>query len=648
MSASDYVSSILGVVVSNIGSLSSEASKLIENANNALEDDVTFPEPGVVINQSWEYQPKYTLANRVDGLPDISGLTKPPEPPKYGSGVAPPPGYESDADIDPPGTFFPSIPQTPEPVAPPPKFEYDPSLLGSESSSTTTPQHPDITPGFSLNLLSINQSLVSNLTINLPPITFIPVDVKLPPFNIEEDTTQFKSFVFNGASGIPGINELSIEADKFPDAVITVLSGQVYGVIADRLINSYTTINQNKETLLQSFFVSKQTLIEQQQDLALNSIIHRSGWILPQAIQHALYSQSKQLMDSWIEHAGMERRTQQMEHAQKLLEVCVDVYGKLREAVEQFRNKEVEMILSAHRDSIQYSQTRVKILNKIFDIDNYRKYDLELKKFDALLKQFEMQLQIDSTRYEFVKSQIELEKFKQEQDGLLVKQYSAEADVLKVNIGIVKQQIEAVKQEIKFKEFPIKKFQAKIDVFSTQVNAEEANLKNLLSRIEGNDLAVQQELMKIKAYETEIKGSEEYTSASSGKTDAQSAKNRAMMSAYEGTAKAAVLPVEYSLLNAKYDLYTHQINAENFLSDGQLSIKIKESDFEFMKQKRELRDELLRDMKEMTLDIAETEIDRKKAIADVSIQCANVIASMAEGAMSAGNLVASTVLQEFS
>jgi hypothetical protein len=99
-------------------------------------------------------------------------------------------------------------------------------------------------------------------------------------------------------------------------------------------------------------------------------------------------------------------------------------------------------------------------------------------------------------------------------------------------------------------------------------------------------------------------------------------------------------------LQAQYALYAHEINANNYTADAELALNFQKMDLDFLKQKRELRDELLRDFQEMAFDLAQVESGRKQAIADVAIQCARVIASMAEGAMSAGNMVASATLEE--
>jgi hypothetical protein len=637
------ITKILSDIESAVSSLSSQADSLINRAESALKDSTQFPNPGVVVTTLTDFVPTYSIGGEVAGMPVIPEPEL-PQPPNYrASGI---PSYRDtgigNAPVITPFTPSPMAPA--DPVNPPPRPDMtDP---GNTDGSFTLPALPSFAPNFTPRYLSITQGLQRELSLSLPPIDLLDMDVDLtiPDYTDVED--QFKGYIYNGVMGIPGFNELSAGLNQFSDQVFQQLSHVVLQELADRFAAPQATVNALKEAKLQALFTAQEQALRQQQAQELAHITDQAGWELPTAVRDAMQQQATQWLNAWVAQAQAQRSTQIMEHAQKLFEFCSELYGKLREAVENFRVEEIKAVLDAHREAILYAKQKTGILLKLFDLEHYRQYDLDLQRAEALLAQFELQLSLDMARYEFVRTQIELEQLNQNQDGNLIAQYAAEADALKARTEAVNQQMQALNKEIDAKKNGIEVFRAKVQRFSALADAESANLGRMQSLIEGNNLNREAELAKLVGYETEISAFEQMFDAKDDVTSNTIATNRAKLDAFDGMTKAAAVPVEYSLLRAQLGLYAHEINANNYLQDAELAMNFKKMDLEFMKQKRELRDELLRDFQEMALDMAEAEVGRKQAVAEVAIQCANVLASMAEGAMSAGNLVASATIEE--
>jgi hypothetical protein len=643
-SAVARISTVLGDIADAISSLSGETTSLISKAEAALEYESIFPLRGEMVITSTDYKPDYQKADFIEGMP-ILIAPQLPEPPDYKSGpIAGPPGAGG------PIKSVEVLPFAPTPIGPPVPPSPAPALVYSvdepDVSPPPLPPPPDTTSDVSLQLLTLER-LTQELTLTLPTVAWLDVgadDLTLLDYRAEAKTIE--GYTDNGIYGIPGVSHLNETAQDITEHLLNSVSPVLLDEVRQRFEQPMATVNATKETLLAQLAETQWAEIQAIQTQALAHLTDQSGWDLPEPVRRAIQQQAEQWIDSWKAHVAAQRRTQIMDHAQKMVVFCSEIYLDLREAVENLRMQEFKAVIEAHQSAVEYAKKQSSLLLKLFDLENYRQYDLDLKRAEVAVRLFEEQLKADYVRYDFVRGQIEAEQLQQTVNAALVQQYDAEVRALAARTQLVEQQLDAAKKEVELRKLPVELFREQVGNFQAMVDAEEANLGKMLAEIEQQDLLRDVELTKIKTYDTKIKASESLFSAKQGSLESTKAANRAKLDAYEGTAKAAALPVEYSLLNAQYQLYAHEINAGNYMADAELALKFKQMDFDYLKQKREMREGLLRDLRELSLDMAKTEIERKQAVAEVAIQCANVLASMAEGAMSAGNLVASATIEE--
>jgi len=316
--------------------------------------------------------------------------------------------------------------------------------------------------------------------------------------------------------------------------------------------------------------------------------------------------------------------------------------------LEGLRAQEVSAVLDAHAAAVAYARSKIAALAKLFEVENFRSYDFNWQYAEGLLKVFEQEQKAEKLRYDAVQQQIAIEEQIQSLDQQKIAQYQIEADARRVRLGLIEDQIAALRGEIDLKAQTVEVFQTRLQLFAAKVNADEARLQAMLADIEGNDLEAQRQLAFIKQYDIEVRMYEERINSEMNVGERQRGANDATMQAFTGVAKAAMIPVEYSLLEAQNQLFAHQVNADNFQQDAELALKIQKMDLDFMNEKRRVRRELLRLVQELSTDATETELGRKQAIAQTTARGAAVLASMGEGAMSAATMVGGGILEEYS
>ncbi len=101
-----------------------------------------------------------------------------------------------------------------------------------------------------------------------------------------------------------------------------------------------------------------------------------------------------------------------------------------------------------------------------------------------------------------------------------------------------------------------------------------------------------------------------------------------------------------SLVEAK-PLAAYEVQLEDVLADARMALKQLSVDMEYDNRKVGAEQQALDATNQRSLALVRVELDRLKAIAEVNARGANIMANMAEGAMSAANGVAGVLFEEF-
>lgn len=635
-----YISSVLSHATSAASSLSSDATTLINRANSAISGNLTFADPGAWTYTLRKQDLSYTARDFVEGMPPIPA-TEPPEPPEFRdmSIYNGQPLEEEQWPVLPQWSWPPF--QRPDPPNAPP----EPTLESAPFPDLTLPLAPEIVFPGPVGLLSV-ESVAASLTINLPNLDLlIPPDPALPAVDSSAEA-RMRDGLMGGVAGMPGLTGLLADADDFTVRARSLLD-PLLNVIEGRFADRHAAVFSTKEQRIADLADTRLALLSARTETDLTDLIDRSGWTLPAPVQAALRQRVQQQVVALDGMRTDGRALRVMDQARRMMAFCTELYGSLREGLETLRSTEIDAILGAHDAAVRLARQKIETLAQIFEAEHFRKYDLRTAYAEARLKVFESELAVERLRYDTIRQQIANEGLRQDQDRALVEQYETEAAIRTARLGVIEAQIDAARAEIDFQAFDTERFQARIDWFAARVNADEARLRRMLAEIEGNEAELQRQTAALQQYEMEMRGYEKHINVKSEDGNKKSAINDAMMDAYQGTIRAATLPVEHSLLLARQQLAAHEINAKIFSQDADLSRKLQKIDMDFLEQRQRLRRDVLRTFQELAADATETELGRRQAVAQVNARGAAVLANMGQGAMSAATMVGGGILEEF-
>jgi hypothetical protein len=371
------------------------------------------------------------------------------------------------------------------------------------------------------------------------------------------------------------------------------------------------------------------------------------GWKLPGLVQAAVRHVLNEQIDPHIAQNLSIKRIQIIENANKLLGFCLELYSKFRFSIEEIKGKEIEMVLSAHANAQAYAKNAVEVLLKVFELEEYKLYDILYKLKESELKIFDQQLQADMLKYEAVRANLEIEKAKQEQDGQLIQLLEADLSARESSIRALSGEMELIRQKYELKKVPLEVMKAKIAAFGTRVLVEEAKLKKRMAIIEKKDAQVNQETARVSLYENQAQAFEQIVSAKEQFLNEQIKTNEARIASYAAAVKGNLIPVQFSALKEQHKLYGHEAAANEYKAEAERAIREAKMTMDFERQKKETQDEVAKVLNELAIELQNIELDRRKAVAEVNARGASIYASMAEGAMSAANLVVGGALEEF-
>jgi hypothetical protein len=273
-------------------------------------------------------------------------------------------------------------------------------------------------------------------------------------------------------------------------------------------------------------------------------------------------------------------------------------------------------------------------------------YDLDYKEAEFKLKLFEEELKVQLIQYEVVFAQLEVEKANQEQDGLLIQQYETELKRLNAENQILAAQVAMARTELELQSLPVEVYESQIRAFSAQVNAYEAQVNALVAEIGGKSALIEVETAKIKAYEAQAEAFISKVNASKTITQSQKERNDSVLEELKAKVKAAMAPVEISTSEAKYALSAYETSAKEYLTDARAALEKAKLDDEWRQEEQKGLFEAYKITRDQAITLAGKKLQILEALAKVNGEGAQILAQMAEGAMSAANGIANVIFDE--
>jgi hypothetical protein len=639
MSAESQMAAILSHAITNANSLTESAQSLVNQAVGVISEPVRIPEIPRVIQakgltnfDELKFSPSQTGPSK-PGLPIFPTVTLPPLP-----SLTTVDDIDTEFDATLAALQFPTFQYASFGNAP--KFSLaDPSV----SSSVTLPATPDTALPASPTLQSL--TALPAVQINVPPTEFEPLDVDLnfDPGFFDAQLNKFSGSIFGGNQGIRGLDELIEELSAMSDQSFGPIFTDFIDLIGAQLTDRYQSRLTSTETKIQQ---GLNTAIEEEANRVRAAFQDRSGWDLPALVRNALSTTMEQSISAWTAQAQSQQETNQWEQAQDLFELSATLYEKLRRAIQELKTKELEMVLEAHRQSIKYAQQVTDALLTAFTVENYQIYDLEFKEAEFKLRLFEEELKVQLIQYEVVFAQLEVEKAKQEQDGMLVQQYQTELQRLEAENRVLASQVAMARTELELKSLPVEVFEAQIRSFGSRVNAYEAQVNALVAEISGNTALIEAETAKIKGYEAQADAFIAQVNASRAIIQSQKQRNDAVLEELKAKVKAAMAPVEISTSQAKYDLAAYETAAKDYLVDARATLEKAKLDDEWRQEEQKGLFEAYKVTREQAITIAQKKLQILESLAKVNGEGAQIMAQMAGGAMSAANGIANVIFDE--
>lgn len=476
------------------------------------------------------------------------------------------------------------------------------------------------------------------------PLPLAPVEVGAP-FDaglFAAARSRFLEDVSGGTGGVPGLDALLADARAWCDGAAAVLYPALRAITDASLAGEATKVL----TFLGAARARLDTRLAAARQRALAAAEDRSGWGFPAAAQVALRATAAQVAVARVADARTRADTGTAEQVLAFAEVCGELFDAMNRAVQGIRTQEIEQVLAAHAAAVGTAKGVTGALLAAFEAGQFEVPDLVFAAAEARLAVFEAELLVAMLRFEVADARLEIGGARQDQDGQRVRKYRAEAEAAQADVRRYTAQVAAARAELALKAVPGEVFAAQVHAAEAAGNAHRAMVDARLAEVEGDTARVEAEMAKVKAFEAQARGFEALTTTRSLVAAAQGDRNAAVVAEFEGRAKAALAPLEQSVLENRYALARYEVTADAALEDAKLALKVKRVDLEFAAQKQDgfLKAQNL--TRERAQSMVDLELDRLKAIAATDAAGAELLAQMAEGAMSIANGIASAVFKE--
>lgn len=512
-------------------------------------------------------------------------------------------------------------------------------------TTITMPPLPPTEVGFTPDRM--DSLAITTPVLSLPATTFIPINttISFDPNTFNSAYIQFRSDIFGGVGGIPGLDSLLTELRELTSMALDVLLPELMTLIRTRLNDRYSPVLAYHADLQQRLI--ERLNAERDRLLAMAEDQDRSGWTLPAAVRQALRATAEQVAQAWQANALSQHDTKTMELSLAFFEATGDLFENLYSGYLALRKGEIDQVLEAHRLSLAYAKQVISALLAQYEAENFTRNEMEQKKAEAKLAVFEAELKLAMTRFELAKAQLEAEQGRLDNDSNLIKLYQADLTQSGLDVQLYAAQVSAARGEVEVQGLPQEIFSLKVRLYDALINAHESKIRAYLADIAKDSAIVEGELSKVQAFEAEARAFTTLIGAKTQLVVSQADRNKQVVSEFEALVKAGLMEIEQSALKDKHSLAVYEVQLEDVLADAKVALKKLSVDMDYDNKKTDAEQRALDITERRGMALVDVELDRLKAIAEVNARGASIMASMAEGAMSAANGVAGAIFEEF-
>lgn len=666
MSTETELASILNHAASAASTLASDADLLINSAISALKTDLDFPGTEAFV-------PSDSGVTNQGGV--LSGILNPDEEPYTNSGPlnsrfgglvggAWIPAEPNNNDEEPP-IGFPAWPEVMIKAAPNtqkldeveidiekynfpklsfPTFKYSkiaraPLFRGAVPGGFEEKGIPAVPDTESPYFPTFIEPLpIDSVTFKRPKVKLDPLNVSLPAWSNSFDTTfeGIKNEIDGGVTPLIELLEdwyqLDLSSVLYPALVI----------LKDQMQNKLNPI-WSKYTDLRNRLTAR---LSDEENRVKGLVTTSSGWMIPAAVQAAQMSWINQISTAWKAFVEEQVDVVALKMAVEWFQVCGELTTSFTTTIQKLKEQEIKLLFDAHKTALAYAKAVVEALLAGYDAESLIKANFGLLLEEAKLKAFEAELTVALLQYEEAQFILKSEEAKQNLDEVYVKKLKNEVSEAQQNIMRVGAIVASARLEVAMRRLPLEQFELEVKAFAAQINAYEANVGALVAEIEGDIDRVEGQLKKLEGYKEEIRAFQSLISAKQVRAEAQSDRNEAVIKEFQQRTQAALAPIEKETLDAGYDLKKYEVLIGQLIADAQLALETAKLELSYRIKKKEGQREAYDLEQERDFEVVKSELSRLEGIASVNAQGASVTASMALGAMSAANGIASVMFNE--
>ena len=663
MSAESEIADLLARATASTDFLAERSTGLVDKAITALNENSLLEGMGglpAIKPQGWTPEGTTDPNAEPSGVPggwspseftwarDLGGdRTKPSPPPSF------PMWPELDLGEVPPTQEINDLDPDPEPSLEPidlPAFTYSEvadlvEFNRAEPTIDTALSLPSLPDTAVHRTVTLRELLpITDPEIVAPEVAFDPVAVSIDfdPTVFPAAFAQFTGDIFGGAGGLPGIDTLLTELGEWTTGALDTLKPLVLETIAQRFRDRYAPVLVFSDDLQQRL----DERLDTEQRRVMDVLVDPSGWDRPAAAQAALLKTAAQAAKAWAAQAQSQSDTQTAELALSMFEFCGDLFDRLNQGVQALKIKELEQVLEAHRLAIAYAKQATAALLAAFEANYFTRQNLELKKSEAQVAVFEANLKLAMTQYEVANANLEVEKARQDTDAERIALYQTQMEQAGIATTLYAAQVSAARSELDGIKLPLDVFESRVKVFDAQVNAHQARVSGRLAQIEGDSAKVNAQLAKVSAFEAEVAGFEELIATRSAVVQSETERNDAVIAEFKTKVQAVMRTLEKDMLKNKYDFSKYQVLSDHVISEAQFALKEAEVESHYTEQLQGGIRDAYQITQTQLVSVADEELNRLKTLAEVNADGARIMESMASGAMSAANGVASAIFSE--
>lgn len=495
--------------------------------------------------------------------------------------------------------------------------------------SVTAPDAPTIDYPDLPTLLALRTDIPVDELV-LPTASFT-----LPTYNNLLSTTFSAEFIV-GKALVPNPDTYGMELVNrfFPGALdlFAQLQSKVQGVLGGTTTALTDLFDDHLYESLRTRIQAESSKAEQ----ALDDAALTTGWEMPGAVRAAGLARIRQDLASNLGVAALEVYTKRADRELQHLQFILTLAGKLQDSAIALFGNAFGMQMQAFDAALRYGDTASKFAMAVYQL---YQHDFELLSalVDKQIAIYDALLRAELAKTEVTKALLAVEKLKSEQNHDLIAQYTAQLQGQETKARLYNGQIESLKLMLEARKIPLDEYLANVQGFNAMASAKKNEYDLLQAQISGDEAKTRGELGKLEVYKTQATVFSTKVDARSKKIAAQSQRNQQILEEFKTRLGAEVDLTKLDVDVAEQAVKAYTAMAQVFLAESEERLNTAKFAFQQTLETAKIDLEQKRLSYERQFKSLDVEIARVKAIADISLNGAQVQAHVGAAAMSVMN-----------